>query len=86
MIISKCQCGKRKSQYANHCRNCAKKRHDEHLATARAQVATGKCPTCGAPLRRNSSMAGWWQCAQLGNEQFRMDPARPSCSWQTFTE
>ena len=37
-------------------------------------------------LRRNLSMAGWWQCAQLGAVGFRADASRPSCSWQGFTE
>lgn len=55
-------------------------------AEARAIVATGKCPDCGAAIHRNSSMAGWWQCDRLGAVGFRRDLTGPSCSWQTFTE
>jgi len=46
----------------------------------------GKCPECGESLRRNTSMRGWWQCAQLGAVGFRKDPNKPSCSWQAFTD
>ena len=49
-------------------------------------VSLGVCPTCGAGLRRNLSIAGWWQCEQLGAEGFRKDASKPSCSWQGFTE
>ena len=56
------------------------------LDAARAIVAAGRCPLCGAPLRRNTSVAGWWQCAQSGAPQWRERPADPPCGWQTFTE
>jgi hypothetical protein len=56
-----------------------------HHAETLAIVKTGKCPTCGAGLRRNSSMTGWWQCEQLGAVGFRKDPNLPSCDWQGFT-
>lgn len=56
-----------------------------HAAT-KVVVASGRCPTCGAGLRRNLSLAGWWQCEQLGAEGFRKDASKPSCSWQGFTE
>lgn len=49
-----------------------------------AIVRAGVCPTCGAPLRRNLSLPGWWQCDQLGAVGFRADASKPSCSWQTF--
>lgn len=52
----------------------------------RRVVASGKCPRCSRPLRRNLSMTGWWQCSQLGAEGFRADPSQPSCDWQGFTE
>ena len=55
-------------------------------ADTRAIVAAGKCPICGARIRRNLSIAGWYQCEQLGAEGFRKDPTKPSCSWQGFTE
>lgn len=60
------------------------------MAAARAEaakvVAAGKCPCCGSGLRRNLSIAGWWQCEQFGAEGFRKNAAKPSCSWQGFTE
>lgn len=49
-------------------------------------VATGKCPCCGRGLKRNWSMAGWWQCVQFGAVGFRQDASQPSCTFQTFTE
>lgn len=55
-------------------------------AEAIAIVATGVCPQCGRKLKRNLSIAGWWQCSQYGAEQFRVDPSQPACSFQTFTE
>lgn len=65
----------------------AHRAHMEALhQTARAIVATGKCPDCGAGLRRNLSLAGWWQCEQYGAVGFRKDASRPACSFQTFTE
>ncbi len=62
-----------------------KRKHDERLAGARAIVATGVCPTCGAKLRRNLALTGWWQCSQYGSDGFRADDAKPQCSFQTFT-
>ena len=64
----------------------AKARIEAALAEARRIVASGKCPNCGGGLRRNLSMAGWWQCEQFGAEGFRKDSSRPSCDFQTFTE
>lgn len=55
-------------------------------AEMRAHVARGTCPTCGAALRRNLSLTGWWQCSQLGAEGFRADASKPSCDFQGFTE
>jgi len=51
-------------------------------------VSTGICPQCGTELRRNSSIAGWWQCDCYGMDQFRKPENRgkPSCSFQCFTE
>ena len=66
-------------------RTAEKAERDAHIAEAVAIVATGKCPQCGRPLRRNNSMTGWWQCSQLGAEGFRADASKPSCSFQTFT-
>lgn len=51
-----------------------------------AIVATGKCPQCQRKLRYNSSITGWWQCSQYGNEMFRAEPDKSSCSFQCFTE
>ena len=66
-------------------RTAEKAERDARIAEAVAIVATGKCPQCGRPLRRNNSMTGWWQCSQLGAEGFRADASKPSCSFQTFT-
>lgn len=55
-------------------------------AETRAIVATGACPCCGSKLRRNNSMAGWFQCEQFGSVDFRARPTEPSCNWQGFTE
>jgi hypothetical protein len=74
------------SKYMSECKVCYKAKCDARHAEARAVVSKGVCPTCGGRLRRNLSMAGWWQCEQLGAEGFRKDPSKPSCSWQTFTE
>lgn len=52
----------------------------------RAVVASGHCPRCGAGLRRNIALSGWWQCEQFGAEGFRKDSSKPSCDWQGFTE
>lgn len=49
-------------------------------------VAGGICPSCGAGLRRNTSMAGWWQCEQFGAKGHRKDDNKPECNWQGFTE
>lgn len=61
---------------------------EERMARARAEtaavVATGRCPTCGAGLRQNLSITGWWQCEQLGADTHRKNPALPSCDWQGF--
>jgi len=64
----------------------ANARIESARAETRRVVATGKCPQCGAGLRRNLSLTGWWQCEQLGAEGFRKDATKPSCSWQGFTE
>ena len=55
-------------------------------AETRAIVASGKCPICGAGLRRNTSLTGWWMCEQTGAANFRRHAGKPSCSWQGFTE
>lgn len=51
-----------------------------------AIVATGCCPKCGAGLRRNLSLTGWWQCDQFGADGFRADSSKPPCHFQGFTE
>lgn len=55
-------------------------------AEAQKIVNTGVCPTCGGKLKRNLSLAGWWQCEQLGAVNFRKDASKLSCDFQTFTE
>jgi len=66
-------------------RTASAKRIAAAHAEISAVVATGTCPFCGAGLKRNLSIAGWWQCEQLGAESHRKNPALPSCSWQGFT-
>ena len=83
--MSRCECGKRKSRNAGECRDCHKRKLEEHYAEARKVVEAGKCPKCGSGLRRNTSMTGWWQCEQLGAETHRARPNEPPCSWQAFT-
>ena len=85
---TKCKCGRRMSKYANRCRKCDAARRESLLAEARKIVDSGdgRCPTCGSALRRNMSMAGWWQCEQFGAEGFRARADEPSCDFQTFTE
>mgnify|MGYP001595624788 CR=1 FL=1 len=67
-----------------------KKQHKERMdalrAEARAIVASGACPNCGAPLKRNLAIIGWWQCVQGGAIGWRADASKPSCSFQTFTD
>jgi len=59
-------------KYLERCE--VKRRHDESVAEANRIVATGKCPRCGSPLKRNNSLAGWWQCSAVG-----------ACLFQCFT-
>ena len=61
-------------------------RMNEARAETQRIVATGKCPKCESALRRNLSIAGWWQCEQLGAETYRKRPQDPPCSWQGFTK
>lgn len=75
------------------CQKCQKAKRKAHELKRQAQnaealaiVKTGKCPRCGRPLKRNLSLAGWWQCSQLGAIGFRADASQPSCDFQTFTE
>ena len=84
--VTKCVCGKRMSKYARFCLQCDGERRDARHVEARAIVATGKCPQCGAGLKLNSSMRGWWQCEQYGADTHRQDPSKPKCGFQTFTE
>lgn len=64
----------------------AQARMEAARAEVRRAVATGRCPTCARELRRNTSMAGWYQCTQYGAVGFRADASQPSCNWQGFTE
>lgn len=71
----------RKAEIAEH-----NAKLDAIRAEVRKVVAGGACPDCGRKLRRNLSLAGWWQCSQLGAVGFRADASLPSCDWQGFTE
>lgn len=64
----------------------AKRKQEERIAAAVAIVQGGKCPYCGAGLRRNLALTGWWQCRQFGAVGFRENADKPSCSFQTFTQ
>jgi len=79
-----------KTMTARQEKMAARKASMERIARARTEtravVATGKCPCCGAGLRRNLSLTGWWTCQQRGAEGFRVDSSKPSCEWQGFTE
>ncbi len=57
----------------------------QHRAETAAAVSAGACPCCGRPVRRNSSLAGWYQCEQYGAPAFRKDANAPACDWQGFT-
>ena len=73
-------------------RRNATKEHQARLGAIHAEalriVATGVCPQCGTPLRRNNALAGWWQCGAYATPSFRLPEHRnlPSCSFQCFTE
>lgn len=71
-----------KAEKAKYAAEQAAKQQQRQSEILRA-IESG-CPECGAKVKRNLSMTGWWQCSQLGAEGFRADPAKPSCSWQMF--
>jgi hypothetical protein len=60
------------------------------MAATRLQAAdalkNNRCPTCSATVRQNLALTGWVQCSQFGAPEFRMNPNRPACDWQGFTE
>jgi len=66
-------------------RAASKARMEVAYVEARLIVATGKCPRCGSPLKRNLSITGWWQCGQLGEPSFRTNPKGPECTWECMT-
>lgn len=66
-------------------RKASKAALERAYAETDAIVRTGKCPSCGSALRRNSSLSGWWQCEQNGAEGFRARSQEAACSWQGFT-
>ena len=80
-----CGCGRVCSKYSTLCKRCSDKKLAEAGADAQKTVATGVCPKCGARLKRNSSMTGWWQCSLYGSEGFRADATKPACSFRCFT-
>lgn len=82
--ITRCGCGKRISQYSHRCKACDAAQRAERYAALLPIIQAGKCPACGAKLRANLSITGWWQCEQLGAEGFRKDSSKPSCDWQEF--
>ena len=62
--ISKCECGKRKSQYARFCKKCEASKEAARKAEAAKVIAAGTCPQCGGSLKRNLALTGWYQCEQ----------------------
>jgi len=82
MTVSKCSCGRRKSQHVPYCCKCTAERTERRNAECRAILATGKCPECGSALKRNLSLSGWWQCEQYGTTGFRARDNDPQCSFQ----
>ena len=64
----------------------SKARIEAGQAEMRTHVARGTCPDCGAAIKRNLSMTGWYQCSQFGAEGFRADSSKPACNFQGFTE
>lgn len=86
--VTKCECGKRMSKYANHCTACSKAKQARIHAEAAIHVDRGTCPRCCTKLRRNLSLTGWWQCGAYGVESFRAaeDRGKPACGFQCFTE
>ena len=85
MKVWKCKCGRRKAKLAMTCTKCAHEKHEQCVAKAKAIVGSNCCPDCGDELKRNLAMTGWYQCVQFGNEDFRKNPAAPSCGFQCFT-
>ncbi|OPZ63971.1 MAG: hypothetical protein BWY85_01420 [Firmicutes bacterium ADurb.Bin506] len=83
---SRCTCGKVKAAEAHTCKACYIKARDARHAEARAIVATGVCPDCGLPLKRNLSLAGWWQCVRCTDYPAPEYAQYPKCSFQTFTD
>jgi len=65
-------------------RVAAKAKREARIQADTLIVRSGKCPQCGAGIRRNLALTGWYQCDQFGAEGFRKDSSKPSCSWQTF--
>jgi threonine synthase len=83
--MTTCKCGRRMSKYANTCKACHKTRMAELHAEAQAIVATGKCPKCGLPLKRNLAITGWWQCSRCTDYPEPEYAQYQKCSFQCFT-
>jgi len=66
----------------------ARERREATYARNREIVRGGTCPDCGAKLRRNLSLAGWWQCGRLGAPGFKLAEYEGTgdCNFQCFTE
>lgn len=62
------------------------RKRQERIEHDTAIVRSGVCPQCGAGIRRNLAITGWYQCEQYGAEGFRKDSAKPSCSFQVIIE
>jgi len=84
--VSRCECGRVKSQYANICNKCGAEKVAARNAEYRTILATGTCPKCGSALRRNLSISGWYQCEQYGSVGFRARDNDAQCSFQMVIE
>lgn len=84
--IKRCsKCGRRCGKYMTLCASCHKADMERIHAEAQAIVATGKCPKCGQPLKRNLALTGWWQCVCCTDYPAPQYAHLPKCSFQCFT-
>lgn len=77
---NRCACGRVISRHVHKCDKCVA----AMLEGNRAVVAKGVCPDCGAAIKRNSALTGWYQCEQFGAVGWRKDSSKPSCNFQIF--
>lgn len=81
---AKCACGRWMSKHSRSCNVCHAARMAEIKAGNSVHVLANRCPDCGAALRRNLSLTGWYECEQRGAVGFRKDASKPSCEFNCF--